>query len=563
LLLLLAVLWLWVAFRYIGSAGCDDAHISYWSSYALAELGQLVNYNGAPVEQSSSLTWVLLLALTYKLLPGSLPTQGYVLGLLAGLLAIVQTYRLAERILRRSGLGAAALTATSWCLLYWSTSGMETALAALLGPTLVLALVDLFERPDRRRTAWLAFVAAAFVACRPENVLIAPCLAAALGVHLGARSDGALGDRVGGRAGVTALAVLVAAPLMLTAWRMLYSGTLVPNAALMKTERSALEVGLEYLFNSAVDTNGLLIPTTVLGLLAALRVVRRSSSEALPLLAAAALGFAELAFVAASGGDWMEWGRFLAPAIPMVAVLTTAALGMLLQRGRAVRRMALLIALGGVLSMTLQVRKRWHHLIPIRTALGVDSRLAEERGGMDFSIAEFAGTPHMRDTMMVPVMLDILAKIEPTADEPVYIASGQGGMIPFHVFKQYFGRAHFLDLFSLTSPELARCLRGSINSRDAYGTAIRLDRVLDAEQMKQDCGLPQPTIFFSNRLRKHMSRLFRERGYVVLYHHQGMLYGNRQGYNLEAFIAVERSVATRHGLTPKRWDFKEDPIGRP
>ena len=56
-----------VGLRYFVSTGRDDSHITYWPAYTLAHFGDILNYNGERVEQSSSLLHVLVLATFHKL----------------------------------------------------------------------------------------------------------------------------------------------------------------------------------------------------------------------------------------------------------------------------------------------------------------------------------------------------------------------------------------------------------------------------------------------------------------------------------------------------------------
>ncbi len=41
------------------STGRDDAHITLWPAYTLAERGEILNYSGERLEQSSTLSFVL------------------------------------------------------------------------------------------------------------------------------------------------------------------------------------------------------------------------------------------------------------------------------------------------------------------------------------------------------------------------------------------------------------------------------------------------------------------------------------------------------------------------
>src|SRR5689334_2064756 len=44
------------------ASGHDDSHITYWAARTLAASGEILNYNGERIEQSSTLLLVLLLA---------------------------------------------------------------------------------------------------------------------------------------------------------------------------------------------------------------------------------------------------------------------------------------------------------------------------------------------------------------------------------------------------------------------------------------------------------------------------------------------------------------------
>src|SRR4029077_16251883 len=71
--------WLFNLLFYV-HGGQDDTYITYWAARTVAEHGQILNYNGARVEQSSSLALVVILGVLSKALPLSLPTLGYLTG---------------------------------------------------------------------------------------------------------------------------------------------------------------------------------------------------------------------------------------------------------------------------------------------------------------------------------------------------------------------------------------------------------------------------------------------------------------------------------------------------
>lgn len=50
-----------------GATGHDDAHITFWAAHTLSSHGNITNYNGEYVQQSSSLLLTLLLAAIHYL----------------------------------------------------------------------------------------------------------------------------------------------------------------------------------------------------------------------------------------------------------------------------------------------------------------------------------------------------------------------------------------------------------------------------------------------------------------------------------------------------------------
>ena len=87
-----------LGFALFGSAGHDDSHITYWAALALQRFGQLVNYNGDRVEQSSSLAHVVLLALLGLTTRLPMPTLGPLTSIAGGAVTVALAGRLAGRI---------------------------------------------------------------------------------------------------------------------------------------------------------------------------------------------------------------------------------------------------------------------------------------------------------------------------------------------------------------------------------------------------------------------------------------------------------------------------------
>ena len=86
------------------SAGRDDSYITFWPAETLAERGSIENYNGAAVEQSSSLAFVALIAAVVRTTGLPVVVAAWLLGITAGLAAIALCRALGERV--RPGIGS-------------------------------------------------------------------------------------------------------------------------------------------------------------------------------------------------------------------------------------------------------------------------------------------------------------------------------------------------------------------------------------------------------------------------------------------------------------------------
>ena len=77
------------------STGRDDTHITYWAAHSLANFGEIVNYSGDRVEQSSSLLLVVALAVLGWIIPLPLTELGWLFSVLFGVGTLLVSARLA------------------------------------------------------------------------------------------------------------------------------------------------------------------------------------------------------------------------------------------------------------------------------------------------------------------------------------------------------------------------------------------------------------------------------------------------------------------------------------
>lgn len=296
---------------------CDDAFISFrYAANLVAGHGLVYNVGEwPPVEGYSNLLWTLAAAAAIALgLDPALAanvlaaTSGAALVLLVTRFAVVR-FGLSGP---RAGLAALFLAALP-VVACWSTSGLETMTTALC---VFLVYERLASGPCVR--GWQAGCAAAAAALlRADGAGFA---LAALGVawlDLHARPEARV-------AIVRAGMLLLAAVCAQLAFRLAWHGDWIPNTARVKAGLSGLrlERGAKY-------AAAMLVVMPGLGMAPLLALVATRGSAKCPrrvALAATALAVTVVLYALWTGGDFLPFGRFLAPLAPFAALACAALL---------------------------------------------------------------------------------------------------------------------------------------------------------------------------------------------------------------------------------------------
>jgi arabinofuranosyltransferase len=311
----------------------DDALITLRYASNLLLHGQPVFNLGERVEGYTS-PLHLVLATVVLLLPGGLALLKLKLASLAFAAgALWQTNRLS----RAAGLPRWAVLATlvavagSWDFMLSASNGLETSLVAFLATG---AAASLTTQGSVRRWWRPAIWTGVLALSRPDALLIVVALA---GASLAYNSAYPWWRRIRWLAGpAITLGVLLA-------FRAVYYGDLVPNTYFAKHLGlgAAAALGSEYLTNS-VPLAGWGIGILVLALQSGLIWVgvRRFIRTRAAVGYALAVVLAQVVFILGSGGDWMKGGRFLAPAIPVTAVLLLSGVVAVLAPERTGRAMS-------------------------------------------------------------------------------------------------------------------------------------------------------------------------------------------------------------------------------
>jgi arabinofuranosyltransferase len=301
----------------------DDAYISYRYARNFADGAGLVWNRGDWVEGYSNFLWVLVLAGLRKL-GVDLVFGGRWLGFMLAIAGGAGAYALSTRLLdgaagRAAGLAAAFLLAAFGPWAAWSSAGLEVPLFSSL--VLVAVLLHLREAGAPHAPPLSGAVWALVAMTRPDGVIFFAISAAfKLGEALARRREAAspaLQREAIVLATWAAGFSLIFVPYW--AWRSLAYDSLFPNTYYAKVGSGLDQYrrGLHYLASFSREYAAWLLLLAPLA--AALTSIRRG-----PLLYAAALTAAWMAYVVYIGGDSLARYRFLAPIIPLELAVIAA-----------------------------------------------------------------------------------------------------------------------------------------------------------------------------------------------------------------------------------------------
>jgi len=215
----------------------DDAYISLAYAQNLTLGNGLVFNVGERVEGYTNFLWTLALVIPH-LLSVDAPRVAQGLGLIAAVSLLVVTWRLSRGFCpRRSSLyntPAILLLAANGSLAFWTLSGMETSLFALL--VLLGAVLYLQELRSGHTSAWTSVVMGVAALTRPEGILVfGLTFLHRLGLQI-ARRDLSVQTHL--KEALPFLALV----LPHFAFRYLYYGHLLPNTLYAKTGVSLTQV---------------------------------------------------------------------------------------------------------------------------------------------------------------------------------------------------------------------------------------------------------------------------------------------------------------------------------
>ncbi|HQQ63436.1 MAG TPA: sulfatase-like hydrolase/transferase [Pseudomonadales bacterium] len=542
MLLLIAAMYLAQVFVLYGHTGRDDAFLTYWPALTLAEHGDILNYNGDRLEQSSTLLHTLSLAILHKILPViAMPTLAWGVSIAAGLLSLL----LAASALQKQQTHSSGLLvlASAPSFLFWASSGMETLTATLL----FTATVFIFQQRDitRKQLLWLAGTAALAVMTRPEVFLV--LLAFVIGNAVLQFLTGNR-DKAQNALGITLFTSTLAAIVVVSLWRHFYFGAWFPQPVFAKSlplNGQTLLKGYAYLLSGGQSlTTLVLCAGGLLALLLALCLRRHPHRSAI--ITAATLAFAQMAFVFTAGGDWMEAGRFLVPVLPALLI----AIALLLSPWRWLHALLITALFAVSLYDSFKFVQTTSSGFPLwERQQKRDAYLPVQTFNIPYSNTELQTKDALRDVPQLEALAATIGKMSGMTDR-IQIASIQMGFIPYHLSETYPGILHFLDLRALATSDLTRCpVTAAIAHSDTGLKLTYNDFFALLPQLQARCGIAKPDIIYDMGYAGRKDVLL-QNGYRFIYKEVRLVKGDfsQRSIGSDLFIAVRQELVEKYGL---------------
>lgn len=498
-----------IGFTAFPSAGRDDVYLTAWVAYSLVEYGLPLNYNLEFVEQTSSLGFAGFVALGHTVTGASFLTVSKVLSVLGSITTGLLVFAMTRR-------WWAALVSLTPYLLYWQSSGMETTWVATVFLALVAIWAAAFQSSDRLTKPLAAGVGVATAAClllRPEFGVVLPVMLVVLLVWVG-RTRGAFWRCVVSHRGYQYVVVTLGAlTCTFGVVRLFIFGQWFPNPVGSKVSVFALERwqgGLSYLVENCITASAALPLLVIVTIVSIWRVCRTEcdKSEAgfpsvdhLSVLGIVVYGM----FILASGGDWMENGRFVAHLSGLWAIVVSRAISQVSpsswRRGVIV---AVLVSYGTIF-FSMGGRSRTVPLweVPV-SRLSVSGAPVNESWRTTLNDQSFwirRNAANRRDILLVDAASAVIDEVGQKTDGPLRIVTGQMGMIAYKLRREYSSAVVFRDLYGLATKDFDSCYRRFGVDKDRQGLSVDEYRYASQEEvMAKVCGFETADILIGLRL---------------------------------------------------------------
>ncbi|HSC76592.1 MAG TPA: hypothetical protein VLB90_10195 [Pseudomonadales bacterium] len=549
------------------SGSVDDAHITFWSAWALAHDGQIVNYNFERVEQTTALLQVLLLAVLHKLSNIPVVDLAHITTILSAIVVLVLSARLykhidqqnpaRQNVVQENTATMLLLLATSPFFVYWSFGGMEGPMLACMLLLCILYWSDYLR--GERSTGMLLALVLATQSVRSELPLVMFVGTAGIVVAKLLLRDHLVWrwNRI-----VLLAAVQLLVALLLLGWRWWYFDSLWPQPVAAKIGGSFVFnvwLGLGYAWQAISDP--FLVLSALIVLLSFPWLLYKTYSEKPQheLLLVAIVAAAYSAFIISSGGDWMAAGRFWMPITPLFVVLIAWLLSCWCKQRAWLYGLVSLMLVGNIGYL-------WHGTTVDfnNVPLWKKTKLSAADHEQDFSFFERHSREHLHDiptaAFVVPLVQDILARRHD--GKPVEIMTGQAGMVMYHLATTYPRQLHITDRNGLIERTFTDCDPARDLPRTRIGLGNGYEWIMEHRiELQQQCGMKMPDIVFdvAASRNQHNNDALRQLGYVFLYNQRGHIVEEGDWLPLRK-IGAGQFIA----VSPDVWQLlgKPEPVSR-
>lgn len=510
-------------FVLFGPTGRDDVYKTLWPALTFAESGQILNYNGEALEQSSSLLHVVLLGSISRLTGINLPDLNFFLILGCGLVAVLLSLRLARRLGVSDLFTLGILAGAQPVFTYWAFGGLDGVLAAMAW----LVFADgLRKCLDQKRPLMVILGTLTVILVRPEGcfLLLAALTGAVIYSVFPAKEKLNEGDVNRSETKslflVSILGALVTA--VMVGWRIWHSGHWLPQTAIAKSGGFGWEKsieGMRYLWHSTRIHPELLVLWAGL-CLGVWQGVRKKLNAWKALIMITSI--AGIAFVVFSGGDWMENGRFFVPFVPLLLVNAFFQLETIFVKWVSLFKFGwIALSLAGLVWTA-----RYHNTgySPFLHSKEKTQQLeAFSNGKIPFS--ERYNRVHLRDIQPLAALRLAVDEVYLQKRKPVSVLSQQAGMMAFHLAETHRGKFRFIDLVGLCTSDFTDC--AVTKDRGNFRGGLNMDLIYlmqDLPKIEAECGISAPDIVFglddeAGSLRQAMIA----RGYRLAYLQEGKM----------------------------------------
>ncbi len=538
------ILFLALGFVLFPSTGGDDPYITYWSAHSLSEFGEILNYNGDRVEQSSSLLHTIILAVLHRISNINIETLSPMLTILSGVITIYLAGVLSE-LFEVNKFAVKILTATSIPLLYWSFSGLETSLIGVCTLMVVITYLKAIERPTKTNIYLVLLSISAYILLRPEAFFVT-----GLFLFLSLLAQYLNKDNIKTTFFISLYTLIFFTALSL--FRYAYFDAFFPQPVYAKVGMSLLAKitdGYHY-YQKAIREYPVFILLFLPIVLFLLNILRTKNEKILYMYL---FTISYLLFIFTSGGDWMGGLRFFAPIVSILFVIAIKQYGSYFSTKKII-----------IIGLVANLYYLGTHVATKSTSIFIanyfvyKNKLIDQGINADqYSFFEIANKVHYRDIPTSTNLNQLMKKILEIEPNPS-VMSGQAGFVLYHLGKKYYKKFTFLDRYGLSTRELTQCSTTKDRTKNAWGLIVRYNYFFNnIEKISNNCNIDKPDIIFDVDWKMNKDVL--KYGYKIIYFQKGLLtYGMEpkgKSSGATQFIAVKPEIFKKLNLKKIKYEF--------